>query len=434
MNELSLELIALLVLLLANGFFAMSEIAVVVSRRAKLKQLAEAGSRAAQKALTLAESPGRFLSAVQVGITLIGVLLGALGGARLADDLALWIAPLPYIGSYATSIAFVIVIGAVTYLSVIIGELVPKQIALANPEGIASGIAPIMTRFTSLAKPLVDLLDYSGGVLLRLFGIKAAEESRVSDDELRILLDQGLHSGVFNREEKKMVEGVLELDELSVRDIMTPKSQVVYLDIEDSDEHNWRRIAASGHSHFPVYQNNRDNVVGVVSVKALWANLSLAGKAELKPLITSPLIVPASMPAPALIREFKRSGRHLALVVDEYGATEGLVTLNDFMEAIVGELHEKEHRRPAARRREDGTWMVDAQIDVADAREKIGFPESLPGEEEGEFQTLAGFILHERKQVPVEGERFAWKNWVFEVADMDRHRIDKILIIPPQTP
>ncbi len=432
MNELSLELIALLVLLLANGFFAMSEIAVVVSRRAKLKQLAEAGSQAALKALTLAQSPGRFLSAVQVGITLIGVLLGALGGARLADELAVYLTAIPYVSTYAHTVSFVIVIAAITYLSVILGELVPKQIALANPEGIATGIAPVMTRFTALAKPLVDLLDYSGGAILRLLGIKPAEETRVSDDELRILLDQGLHTGVFNREEKKMVEGVLELDELAVRDIMTPKSQVVYLNIEDSDEHNWRRIAASGHSHFPVYQNNRDNVTGVVSIKALWANLSLAGKAELKPLITAPLIVPASMPAPSLIREFKKSGRHLALVVDEYGATEGLVTLNDFMEAIVGELHEKEHRRPQARRREDGTWMVDAQIDVTDAREKIGFPELLPGEEDGEFQTLAGYILHERKQVPVEGEKFHWQGWVFEVADMDRHRIDKILILPPK--
>jgi len=432
MNDLSMQLIALVLLLLINGFFAMSEIAVVVSRRAKLKQLAEAGSRAAQKALTLSESPGRFLSAVQVGITLVGVLMGALGGARLTDELALIISPIPFLGTYADTISLTLIIAAITYLSVILGELVPKQIALSNPESIASGIAPIMTRFTILAKPLVDLLDYSGGAILRMLGIKATEETRVSDEELRILLDQGLNTGVFNREEKKMVEGVLELDELAVRDIMTPKSQVVYLNMEDTDEHNWRRIAASGHSHFPVYQNNRDNVIGVVSVKALWANLSLAGKAELKPLVTSPLIVPASMPAPSLIREFKKSGRHLALVVDEYGATEGLVTLNDFMEAIVGELHEKEHRRPQVRRREDGTWMVDAQIDVADAREKIGFPELLPGEEDGEFQTLAGYILHERKQVPVEGEKFHWQGWAFEVADMDRHRIDKILILPPK--
>jgi putative hemolysin len=245
-----------------------------------------------------------------------------------------------------------------------------------------------------------------------------------------VLIDEGLSAGIFKKAEKEMVEGVFELDEQTAGDLMTPRARMIWLSLDDADEENWRRIAGSGHSHFPVYQETRDNVIGMVSVKSLWANLSLAGRVELRALVTPPLYVPNAMPAGKLIEEFKKSGKHIALVVDEFGGLQGLVTLNDVMMAIVGNLPEREQRHePKAMRRQDGSWLIDAMLDIDETKKSLGIDEDLPGEEINRYSTLGGFILSQLGHIPREGEKFHWDRFDFEVLDMDRQRIDKVLII-----
>ena len=247
---------------------------------------------------------------------------------------------------------------------------------------------------------------------------------------MRVLIDEGLSAGIFKKAEKEMVEGVFDLDEQTAGDLMTPRARMIWLSLDDEDEENWRRIAGSGHSHFPVYQETRDNVVGMVSVKSLWANLSLAGRIELRALVTPPLYVPTAMPASKLIEEFKKSGKHIALVVDEFGGLQGLVTLNDVMMAIVGNLPEREQRHePKAMLRQDGSWLVDAMLDIDETKKSLGIDEDLPGEDINRYSTFGGFILSQLGHIPREGEKFHWDRFDFEVIDMDRQRIDKVLVI-----
>jgi putative hemolysin len=276
----------------------------------------------------------------------------------------------------------------------------------------------------------VNFLNLSSDFLMASLGIRKAKESVVSEEEVRVLIDEGLSAGIFKKAEKEMVEGVFELDEQTAGDLMTPRARMIWLSLDDADEENWRRIAGSGHSHFPVYQETRDNVIGMVSVKSLWANLSLAGRVELRALVTPPLYVPNAMPAGKLIEEFKKSGKHIALVVDEFGGLQGLVTLNDVMMAIVGNLPEREQRHePKAMRRQDGSWLIDAMLDIDETKKSLGIDEDLPGEEINRYSTLGGFILSQLGHIPREGEKFHWDRFDFEVLDMDRQRIDKVLII-----
>jgi putative hemolysin len=431
MSGLSLTIFLIVLLLLANGLFAMAEIAVVASRKARLKNMADAGNPGAKLALALANSPGRFLSTVQVGITFVGVLASALGGADIAERLGVVFKRIPALENYADILAITIVVGAITYLSVIIGELVPKRIALGNPERIASALARPMFGLSKIFSPLVNLLNFSSDFLMATLGIRKPKESVVSEEEVRVLIDEGLSAGIFKKAEKEMVESVFELDEQIAGDLMTPRARMIWLSLDDADEENWRRIAGSGHSHFPVYQETRDNVVGMVSVKSLWANLSLAGRVELRALLTPPLYVPTTMPAGKLIEEFKKSGKHLSLVVDEFGGLQGLVTLNDVMMAIVGNLPEREQRHePKAILRPDGSWLIDAMMDIDETKKSLGIEEDLPGEEINRYSSLGGFILSQLGHIPREGEKIRWDRFDFEVIDMDRQRIDKVLVIP----
>ncbi len=429
MNSVILEIILIFFFLLANGLFAMAEIAVVASRRARLKALADDGNQGAVLAHELSKSPGRFLSTVQVGITLFGVLSGVVGGARIAGRLAMPFSNVPFLKDWADLIALILVSTLITYFSVIIGELVPKRLALNNPERIAAWLARPMNGLAILAGPVVNLLNRSSELLIALMGVKKSAEPPVSEEEVRVLIDEGLSTGVFKKAERDMVEGVFELDEQTADDLMTPRARMVWLSLDDSDDENWRRIAGSGHSHFPVYQKTRDNVVGMVSVKSLWANLSLAGRAELRTLVTPPLYVPTSMPASTLISEFKKSGKHIALVVDEFGGLQGLVTLNDVMEAIVGNLPEREQRHePKAVLRQDGSWLIDALLEIDEVKHHLQIERDLPGEDEDEFTTLGGFLLDRLGHIPREGEKVEWDRFTFEILDMDRQRIDKVLV------
>jgi putative hemolysin len=427
MNQILPELLLLFLLLLANGFFSMAELAVVSSRKTRLRELAEEGDRHAARALAVAESPTRFLSTVQVGITFVGTLASAVGGAALADSLAVALAGLPIVGPHAETVALAVVVVGITLASVVIGELVPKRVALSNPEGIARRVAGPVARLSSLAHPVVAGLTWLTEGILKLFGLGLARDQSVSEGEINDLVQQGLKTGAFNPTETEMVAGVLGLDQLGVTAIMTPRPKMVFLNLDDPDEVNWRKIVTSGHSRYPVYTVHRDQVIGVVTVKALWANSAFGLPSNLKSVMSPPLIVPESMTVIHLIEQFRKTGQHLALVTDEFGAMQGLVTMIDVMEAIAGDLPEKGRRAaPEARKREDGSWLIDATLLVPEFKELLGLDE-LPHEDTAEYKTAGGFVMTYFGRIPRAGDHFDHAGWRFEVIDMDRHRIDKVL-------
>ncbi len=422
------EILIIFLLLLANGVFAMAEIAVVSSRKARLKSLADEGDPKARAALALAQQPTNFLSTVQIGITLVGILAGAFGGATLSAKLSVWLATLPALAPYAHFLGIFVVVGAITYFSLIIGELVPKRVALSNPEGRAMLIAKPMTGLSKLAAPAVWFLTLSTNLVLKVFGLGKDVEAPPSEEEISNLIEQGTTAGVFHHAERAMVEGVLRLDERSVTEIMTRRTRIVWLNVADTEEVNWRKIVTSGHSHFPVYEGTRDHVIGMVSVKSLWANAAAGVPNSVRNHLTQPLFVPQTVHVVQLLESFKKTGKHLALVTDEYGSVQGLVTLIDVMEAIVGDLPEPGDRvSPDAIQRDDGSWLVDGSLAVDDLRRRFELP-PLPGEDDEDYETLGGFMLDRFGYIPRAGEHFACHGWRFEVVDMDRHRVDKVLL------
>jgi putative hemolysin len=430
MNQVALEIAIIFLLLVANGIFAMAEIAVVSSKKARLRRLAEQGNSRAQIALELADSPNRFLSTVQIGITLVGIFAGAFGGATLAAKLTGPIAQIEFLAPYADKIAFGLVVAVITYFSLVMGELVPKRFGLSNPEGIAMLVARPMNWLAKFAGPVVSFLSGSTEALLRVLGFKPEKEVAVSEEEVRVMMQEGVRAGAFNKVESQIVHSALELDQLPVREIMTPRPKVIWLNQDDPHDQVWHKIVVSNHSHFPVYQGNRDHTVGTVSVKAIYANLAAGVGVKLKDLMVAPLIVPESQTVLQLVETFKQTGKHIALATDEFGSIVGLVTLNDVMEAVVGEFPSQgERAKPEARKRDDGSWLIDAMIDLeAVERALPGF--KFGGAAYSEYQTLAGFIVKTLGHVPKEGETFEAQGYLFEVLDMDRHRVDKVLVLP----
>jgi putative hemolysin len=430
------ELLIIFLLLLANGVFAMAEIAIVSSRKARLKSLANEGDAKARAALALAMEPTSFLSTVQIGITLVGILAGTFGGATLSEKLSAWVATFPLAEPYAKFIGIFVVVGAITYFSLIIGELVPKRVALSNPEGRAMLIAKPMTGLSKLAAPVVWFLTISTNVVLKIFGLGKDVDAPPSEEEISSLIEQGTTAGVFHSAERAMVEGVLRLDERSVTEIMTRRTKIVWLNVADTEEVNWRKIVTSGHSHFPVYEGTRDHVIGMVSVKSLWANAAAGVPNSIRNHLTQPLVVPQTVHVVQLLESFKKTGKHLALVTDEFGSVQGLVTLIDVMEAIVGDLPEPGDRvSPDAVQRDDGSWLVDGSLAVDELRRRFALP-PLPGEEDEDYETLGGFMLDRFGHIPRPGEHFSCHGWRFEVVDMDRHRVDKVLLakVPASSP
>jgi putative hemolysin len=430
MKQVTFEIIIIFVLLLANGVFAMAEIAVVSAKKSRLRRLAEQGNAKAKVALELAEAPNRFLSTVQIGITLVGIFAGAFGGATLTTKLAPWIAQVGPLAPYADKLAFGLVVAIITYFSLVLGELVPKRFGLSAPEGIAMAVARPMNWLSKAAGPLVGFLSVSTEALLRLLGFKPEKELTVSEEEVRMMMQEGVRAGAFNRIESQIVHGALELDQLPVREIMTPRPKIIWLNQDDPHELIWHKIVVSRHSHFPVYSTSRDHVIGTVSVKAIYSHLAAALPVKLKDLAVAPLVVPETQLVLQLVEAFKQTGKHIAMVTDEFGSIVGLVTLNDVVEALVGEFASSgERARPEAKKRDDGTWLIDATIDLESVERAIpGL--KLGGPESSDYQTLAGFLLKQFGSVPKEGQTLAAQGYVFEVLDMDGHRIDKVLVFP----
>jgi putative hemolysin len=430
------EILIICLLVLANGLLAMAETAVVSARKARLRELAGKGDAGAGKALALAEQPTRFLALVQFWLTLSGMIAGVLGGAQLAGQLAGRFARVAVLAPYASALGFVCVILGLSGFMLLFGELVPKRIGRAHPEKVAALLAGSMRGLAWLAAPFLRLLELATNGVTRLIRLRARPASEsVGDDEVRALVEQGLHAGVFQRAEQQMVEGVLALDQLPVTALMTPRPKIVFLNIDDPEEVNWRKIVTSGHSYFPVYQANRDQIVGMVPVKALWAHAAIGLPTTLKNLLLPPLLVPDSLNAIQLLEQFKKSGKHIAVVTDEFGAVQGLVTLIDVLEAIVGDLPSQGQRnQPEAKRREDGSWLIDATLATSELKSLLGVSVELPHEDEAEYQTLGGFVVTQFGRIPVAGDHFDWEGWRFEVVDMDRRRVDKVLVAKAPPP
>lgn len=430
MTAIAFELILIFVLLLANGVFSMAEIAVVSARKARLRRMADTGDARARRALELAESPNRFLATVQVGITLVGVLAAAFSGATLSAKLAEPLRQFSWLAPYAEKISFGAVVVALTYFTLVIGELVPKRLGLSNPEGIARALAGPMSKLAALASPLVSLLSTSTEGLLKLFRLKPEQEAAITEDEVKVMVREGMRAGVFLPHEPAMVEGVLALDRIPVRDLMTPRAKIIWINIHDPHEAIWHKIVVSGHTTFPVYEGNRDHVAGVVTVKAIYANLAAGVAVNVKDLMTPALVVPASQSASTLLEKFKQTGKHVALIADEFGGIIGLVSLHDIMEAIIGELPSQDERlKPRAVRRDDGSWLVDGMLEAEEFERCI--PDfKLHSVAERDYQTFAGFIVKHLGYVPREGEKIQLHGFLVEVIDMDGHRVDKVLLMP----
>lgn len=418
------EILIVVALTIVNGLLAMSELAVVSSRTARLKVLSDQGSKGAATAMRLAEDPGRFLSTVQIGITLVGVLSGAFSGATLGARLSEWLGTHGFSQSMSDTLGVGLVVVAITYLSLILGELVPKQIALRDPERVAARVAPAMSLLSKVGAPLVFLLDISGKAVLRLLGQKGESEERVTEEEVRTIIAEAETAGVLERDEREMIAGVMRLADRSARALMTPRREVEVIDLEDSAEEIREQLRATRRSRLPVQDGEADSIIGVIVVKDLIEFLQAGDTQDLRALVQETPIVMDTADSLHVLREIRSSRVHMALVFDEYGHFEGIITPGDVLEAIIGAFQEEEEDEPAIVTRADGSYLVAGWMQVDEFSHELGIP--IP--RDADFQTVAGFILAEMNHLPNVGESFDKGHWRFEVVDLDGRRIDKILV------
>ncbi|MBM3569826.1 MAG: HlyC/CorC family transporter [Alphaproteobacteria bacterium] len=430
MSELWFEIAVVLALVVVNGALAMAEMALVSAKKARLQAQAEshAGARAA---LRLIAEPGRYLSTIQVGITLIGMLAGAFSGATIAERVAVWLRPMAPVAAYADALAIGGVVVAITFVSLVAGELVPKRIALAHAETLAIALARPFEWAVRALGPVARVLDWTSDALLRLMGIRRRDAVPVTEEEIDLMLKEGAAAGAFEHKERELVKNVFRLGDREVGQIMTPRTEVVFLDLAEDVAVNLKRIADSPHTRFPVIDGDPENVIGIVAVKEIAAQ-SFAGRpVDLRAALRPPFFVPETTSALALIELFRTHRSQMALAVDEYGVIQGVATLGDILETVVGAVPASDGKseQPMLTRRGDGSWLVDGMLPVDELKELLAV-KALPGEQLG-FRTLAGFVMARLGRVPAAADAFAWANFRFEVVDMDGKRIDKVLIVPP---
>jgi putative hemolysin len=425
-----LEILVILGLILINGVFAMAEIAIVSARKARLQQLVDVGEERASLALRLANEPADFLSTVQIGITLVGILAGAFSGATLAGEISGWIGQISVLRPYSEAIAIILVVIGITYFSLILGELAPKRFALINPEKTAMQIAPAMHGLSRAAAPIVRFLSLSTNFVLRIFRVRSTNSPLVTEEEIKVLIEQATEAGIFNVAEQDMVSGVFRLGDRRIGSMMTPRTEVVWLDLEDSEEKTTRKIVVSSHTRFPVATGNLDNVQGVVESKDLLAR-SLEGRPlDLLACLETALFVPENMAALQVLEKMKGVRHQMVLVIDEYGGFQGLVTLNDILEAIVGDIPiQAGLDEPGITRREDGSWLIDGLVPIDEFMESLNI-KRLPFDEAGYYQTVGGFMMTFLGHIPSAGDNFELEGYRYEVVDMDGMRVDKILVSP----
>lgn len=426
--SLGIEIFFILVLIVINGVFALSEIAIVSSRKPRLQHLANKGNLRAKVALDLANKPDHFLSTVQAGITLVGILAGAFGGATLSESVAVYLMPYPLLAEYAVPISLAIVVVSITYLSLIIGELIPKQLALKDPERVACIIAIPMRSLSIAMYPIVRFLTFSTNIIIRTFGIKDSSNPTVTEEEIKVMLQEGTKAGTFNEVEQEMVERVFRLADQSVNALMTPRTEIIWLDTEDTLQENFKKIKESSHSFFPVCKGGIDNVLGVVHVKDLFSASMDSTIVSLDHHLRKPLYIVENVLVVQLIEQFKESGTHFAFLVDEYGGIQGLLTLNDILKAVVGEeIDANDKTNPYIVQRSDGSYLIDGALLIDEFKELFNI-ENMSEDETGNYQTLAGFTINQMGKIPRAGQFFHWRDLTIEVVDMDGNRVDKLLI------
>ncbi|MBP7992741.1 MAG: HlyC/CorC family transporter [Candidatus Magasanikbacteria bacterium] len=427
------EIVIIMALVLLNGLLAMSEMAIIASRKSKLQQLAEAGSRRSALALKLAEKPENLLSAVQIGITSIGILAGVVGGATIAERLALYLENFLWSEHYASAIAGVIVVGSITFVSLVLGELVPKRIALSNPERIAARTAGFMVMIERLTFPLVRLLTKSTNGILHFLGVRQVAEPEVTEEEVKVLLEEGTKAGIFEEVEQDMVESVLTLDNRPISALMTPRTEIDWYDLEDPIEVFEEKIKTSARSVFPVAHDTLDNVLGLIDVKDYLIlkleQKSNNSKTDIREILRNALFIVESTPILKVVEMFKRTGIHIAMIIDEHGVVQGLVTINDVLEAIVGDISLS--GEPEAIQRADGSWLVDGMLPL-DEFKRIFNIDKWTGEEQGHYFTMGGLLVVHLGRAPKAGDTLNWNGFSFEVVDMDGRRVDKIIVVPPK--
>jgi putative hemolysin len=428
MSKITIEILILSLLILVNGLFAMAEIAVISARKTRLQQQAQEGDKKAQTALDLANAPNQFLATVQIGITLVGIMAGAFGGATIAEELANALEQVPLLAPYSEAIGVGVVVLAITYLSLVIGELVPKRLGLNNAERVAARLAPSMRTLSRLSSPLVRFLDWSTNLALRLFGVKPRQETPVSEEEIKLLLQQGMRAGVFEPAEQTMVEQVFRLTDTTVKMLMTPRLDVVWLNLDDPLDETRRIVATRRHSRFPVARGDLDHVLGLVYAKDLLGK-GLDGQPLDLATFRPALFLPESITALEAVEQMKEKHTDAALVIDEYGGLEGLLTVADILRAIVGDIPTPgEAIESEAVQREDGSWLLSGMLPVDEVKNLLGIG-SLPYEGT-HYQTLGGLVLLCLGRIPATGDHFQCCDWQFEVVDMDGRRVDKVLAIP----
>ena len=439
MSEIPLEinftsgLISIAILLLLNGVLAMAETALLSVRKARLQNQSNKGNKRAGIVLKLTENPNQFLSVIQIGITSIDLLIGALTGATLGVWINGELDKFPIMEPYSQAISLIVSILPITYISLVLGELVPKRLAMRDPEAVSAVVSAPMLFFSMVFSPFVRLLSFSTDAILRLLGVTPSEDPPITEEELQVLIDQGTQAGVFEEAEQDMVEGIFSLGDSRVYSLMTPRTELVWLDISDSIEEIRQKIADCPYSRFPVRQDSLETIVGIVKSRDLLVD-SLSGKEiDLKTLLKPAFFIPETMFASRALELFKEKNTELLLVVDEFGGLQGLLTINDILEEIVGAM---EFEEPQATQRQDGSWLLDGMLEVDEFKELFNFT-SLPHEDE--YETLSGFVMTSLGRVPQAADNFEWSGYRFEVMDMDGRRVDKVLVTtlpkhPPVTP
>ncbi|GKS74687.1 hemolysin family protein [Acidovorax sp. SUPP950] len=425
-----MEIAILFALILLNGLFAMSELALVTARKTRLQKLIDEGDSGAVAAVKLGEDPTRFLSTIQIGITSIGVLNGIVGEAALAQPLGEWLRTLGLEAKYASYLATGLVVMLITYFSIVVGELVPKRLGQSHPEVIARLVARPINWLAIATKPFVKLLSMSTQGLLRLLGVKENNASAVTEAEIHAVLAEGTSAGVIESHEHQMVRNVFRLDDRQIGSLMVPRADVAVLDVEDSFEENLKCIEESDHARFPVVRGGMENVLGVLNARQ-WLSRSLREQARdlaTQPLQTA-LYVPETITGMELLDNFRQSDLHMAFVIDEYGEVQGIVTLQDLIEAITGEFHARDPETSWAVQREDGSWLLDGHIPVPELKDRLNL-DAVPEEDRGRYHTLSGMVMLLTGKLPRVTDTVQWEGWQFEVVDMDGKTIDKVLASP----
>lgn len=426
MYETIIYIIIIAILIILNGILSCAELAVVSSRKVKLQKLINSGNKSAKTVSDLLDDSNQFLSTVQIGITLIGVLSGAFGGAALSQPLAAILEP--YM-QYSSPISFLIVVLITTYFSLVIGELVPKVIALNDPEKVSLKVAKTMKLLTKISAPIATFLTKSTHVVLKIMRIKNNPNTSITEEEISLMIEESRVDGNIEKEEEDIIKRVFKMDEQKVDSIMTPRNEIIWIDLEDSDEENKAKIISSKRSIFPIATGELDDFIGVVQAKDILAVLFNEKNVNLEEIVKNPIVVPENLESLELLKQYKENKEyvHMALVVDEFGSVSGLITLNDLLEGIVGDIPGiDETDDPEATERDDGTWLIDGRYQIDRFKELFKYKNEFPNEDN--FTTIAGFILSFCGKIPEEGEKFNYDRFCFEIIDMDSNKIDKILV------